>query len=128
MASETRSLCTKHTDFFFGVADTFLRPEFSNLTSSFRLYKRDVLWEVTKKVHSKGYVFQMKLMVLAKSMGYTVAEVSISFIDRVYGDSKLGGDEIVSVRCRSSEFMDESLKLVTSELELVKGGCFSCFS
>jgi len=28
---------------------------------------------------------------LAKSMGYTVAEVPISFVDRVYGESKLGG-------------------------------------
>jgi len=37
----------------------------------------------------------MELMVLAKSMGYTVAEVPITFVDRVYGESKLGGDEIV---------------------------------
>jgi len=28
-------------------------------------------------------------------MGYTVAEVPITFVDRVYGESKLGGDEIV---------------------------------
>lgn len=33
-------------------------------------------------------------MVLAKSMGYSVAEVPISFVDRVYGDSKLGPSEI----------------------------------
>jgi dolichol-phosphate mannosyltransferase len=85
----------KHTDFLFRFADTFLRPGVSDLTGSFRLYKKDVLQEVVTKVQSKGYVFQMELMVLAKSMGYTVAEVPISFVDRVYGDSKLGGDEIV---------------------------------
>ena len=28
-------------------------------------------------------------------MGCTVAEVPISFVDRLYGESKLGGDEIV---------------------------------
>jgi dolichol-phosphate mannosyltransferase len=53
-----------------------------------------VLQEVIAKVQSKGYVFQMELMVLAKSMGYSVAEVPISFVDRVYGDSKLGSSEI----------------------------------
>ncbi|KAE8449323.1 dolichol-P-mannose synthesis [Mollisiaceae sp. DMI_Dod_QoI] len=76
-------------------ADTMLRPGVSDLTGSFRLYKRDVLEKVIAKVQSKGYVFQMELMVLAKSMGYTVAEVPISFVDRMYGESKLGGDEIV---------------------------------
>jgi dolichol-phosphate mannosyltransferase len=54
-----------------------------------------MLQDVITKVQSKGYVFQMELIVLAKSMGYTVAEVPITFVDRVYGDSKLGGDEIV---------------------------------
>jgi len=76
------------------IADTFLRPGVSDLTGSFRLYKKDVLQNVITKVQSKGYVFQMELMVLAKSMGYTVGEVPITFVDRVYGDSKLGGDEI----------------------------------
>jgi dolichol-phosphate mannosyltransferase len=28
-------------------------------------------------------------------MGFTVAEVPISFVDRLYSESKLGGDEIV---------------------------------
>ena len=36
----------------------------------------------------------MELLGLAKSMGYTVAGVPISFVDGVCGDSKLGGDEI----------------------------------
>jgi len=86
-----RKLVSKGANIF---ADTFLRPGVSDLTGSFRLYKKDVLQEVITKVQSKGYVFQMELMVLAKSMGYSVAEVPISFVDRVYGDSKLGGDEI----------------------------------
>jgi len=34
-------------------------------------------------------------MVRAKGMGYRIAECPISFVDRVYGESKLGGDEIV---------------------------------
>ena len=54
-----------------------------------------MLQDVISKVQSKGYVFQMELIVLAKSMGYSIAEVPITFVDRVYGNSKLGGDEIV---------------------------------
>lgn len=53
-----------------------------------------MLQAVITKVQSKGYVFQMELIVLAKAMGYTIAEVPITFVDRLYGDSKLSGDEI----------------------------------
>jgi len=76
-------------------ADTVLRPGVSDLTGSFRLYKKQVLQKVIESTESKGYTFQMEMMVRAKAMGFTVAEVPISFVDRVYGESKLGGDEIV---------------------------------
>lgn len=76
-------------------ADTVLRPGVSDLTGSFRLYKRSVLEKVIASTESKGYTFQMELMVRAKAMGCSVAEVPITFVDRVYGESKLGGDEIV---------------------------------
>ncbi|OQO10802.1 Dolichol-phosphate mannosyltransferase subunit 1 [Cryoendolithus antarcticus] len=76
-------------------ADTLLRPGVSDLTGSFRLYKTAVLKEVISRTESKGYTFQMEMMVRAKGMGFKVAEVPISFVDRVYGESKLGGDEIV---------------------------------
>jgi len=76
-------------------ADTVLRPGVSDLTGSFRLYKKEVLQRVIGSTESKGYTFQMEMMVRAKAMGCSVAEVPISFVDRVYGESKLGGDEIV---------------------------------
>lgn len=44
---------------------------------------------------SKGYVFQMEMIVRAKCVGYKVAEVPITFVDRLYGESKLGAMEIV---------------------------------
>jgi len=87
-----RKLVSKGANIF---ADTLLQPGVSDLTGSFRLYKRDVLGKTMAKVQSKGYVFQMELICLAKAMGYTVAEVPITFVDRVYGESKLGGDEII---------------------------------
>lgn len=86
-----RKLISKGANIF---ADMLLRPGVSDLTGSFRLYKKDMLQDVISKVQSKGYVFQMELIVLAQAMGYTIAEVPISFVDRLYGDSKLSGDEI----------------------------------
>ncbi|KAK3679473.1 dolichol-P-mannose synthesis [Recurvomyces mirabilis] len=68
------------------VADTVLRPGVSDLTGSFRLYKRKVLEEVIGATESKGYSFQMEMMVRAKAKGFRVAEVPISFVDRVYGE------------------------------------------
>ena len=37
----------------------------------------------------------MEIIVRARSLGYTVGEVPITFVDRIYGESKLGGSEIV---------------------------------
>lgn len=31
----------------------------------------------------------------ARAFGYTIGEVPITFVDRIYGESKLGADEIV---------------------------------
>ena len=87
-----RKLVSRGANLF---ADTVLRPGVSDLTGSFRLYKRDVLEKVIRSTESKGYTFQMEMMVRAKAMGCKVEECPIHFVDRVYGESKLGGDEIV---------------------------------
>lgn len=76
------------------LTSVLLRPGVSDLTGSFRLYKRDVLEKLVEKNRSKGYAFQMEMMILARTMGYKIAEVPITFVDRVYGSSKMGGDEI----------------------------------
>ncbi|KAJ9504315.1 dolichol-P-mannose synthesis [Exophiala xenobiotica] len=77
------------------LADFLLNPGVSDLTGSFRLYKKEALVTVIEKTQSKGYTFQMELMVRAKAMGLKVEECPITFVDRVYGESKLGGEEIV---------------------------------
>ncbi|XP_062214113.1 dolichol-phosphate mannosyltransferase subunit 1-like isoform X2 [Phragmites australis] len=61
------------------LAQTLLQPGASDLTGSF----------------SKGYVFQMEMIVRATRKGYHIEEVPITFVDRVFGVSKLGGSEIV---------------------------------
>ncbi|EFB26671.1 hypothetical protein PANDA_000790, partial [Ailuropoda melanoleuca] len=78
------------------ITQILLRPGASDLTGSFRLYRKEVLQKLIEKCVSKGYVFQMEMIVRARQLNYTIGEVPISFVDRVYGESKLGGNEIVS--------------------------------
>ncbi|KAG8935925.1 dolichol-P-mannose synthesis [Tulasnella sp. 418] len=87
-----RKLISRGANIF---ADTVLSPGVSDLTGSFRLYRLPVLRHIISLAQSKGYVFQMEMMVRAQALGYTVGEVPITFVDRIYGDSKLGADEIV---------------------------------
>ena len=96
-------------------ADTVLRPGVSDLTGSYRLYKKAVLEKVIKSTESKGYAFQMEMMVRAKAMGFKVVEQPIEFVDRVFGDSKLGGDEIVNYAKVSSFVMIRRQMLMTSQ-------------
>lgn len=77
------------------VTQVLLRPGASDLTGSFRLYKKAALQRLVDACVSKGYVFQMEMIVRARELGYTIGEVPISFVDRVYGESKLGGNEIL---------------------------------
>ena len=62
----------------------------------YSLYKKSVLQHIITLTVSRGYVFQMEMMVRARALGYTVGEVPITFVDRIFGESKLGADEIVS--------------------------------
>ncbi|CAO3573495.1 unnamed protein product [Mortierella alpina] len=78
------------------LATVLLRPGVSDLTGSFRLYKKEVLAKLISSCISKGYVFQMEMMVRARQFNCTIGEVPITFVDRVFGDSKMGAMEIVS--------------------------------
>ncbi|GAO46592.1 hypothetical protein G7K_0819-t1 [Saitoella complicata NRRL Y-17804] len=72
-----------------------LAPGVSDVTGSFRLYKKEVLKKIISETKSKGYVFQMEMMVRARANKFTIGEVPIAFVDRLYGESKLGSDEII---------------------------------
>ncbi|XP_064476384.1 dolichol-phosphate mannosyltransferase subunit 1-like [Ornithodoros turicata] len=87
-----RKLISRGANF---LTQLLLRPGASDLTGSFRLYKKDVLAKLVDACTSKGYVFQMEMIVRARYFGYTVGEVPITFVDRFYGESKMGGNEIV---------------------------------
>lgn len=88
----TRKLVSRGANLLATVA---LDPQVSDLTGAFRLYKKNVLANLVSHCVTKGYTFQMEMMYRAKQLGYKVAEVPITFVDRVYGESKLGGNEIV---------------------------------
>ncbi|XP_030242515.1 probable dolichol-phosphate mannosyltransferase [Drosophila navojoa] len=77
------------------LSQVLLRPNASDLTGSFRLYKKPVLEKCISSCVSKGYVFQMEMLVRARQHNFTIAEVPITFVDRIYGTSKLGGTEII---------------------------------
>ncbi|EGT40038.1 CBN-DPM-1 protein [Caenorhabditis brenneri] len=77
------------------LAQFLLNPGVSDLTGSFRLYKKEILAKLIAESVSKGYVFQMEMMFRAKKAGYRIGEVPISFVDRFFGESKLGSQEIV---------------------------------
>ncbi|GLH04137.1 hypothetical protein R5R35_003372 [Gryllus longicercus] len=86
-----RKLVSRGANF---LTQLLLRPGASDLTGSFRLYKKDVLEKLVESCVSKGYVFQMEMIIRARQFGYSIGEVPITFVDRVYGESKLGGSEI----------------------------------
>jgi len=78
------------------LAKLALWPNVSDVTGSFRLYKIHVLQNLVEQTISRAYVFQMEIIVRARKSGYKIGEVPITFVDRIYGESKLGGDEILS--------------------------------
>ncbi|KAJ3440951.1 dolichol-phosphate mannosyltransferase subunit 1 [Anaeramoeba flamelloides] len=76
------------------IATTLLNPKVSDLTGSYRLYKKEVLENIVQKVISKGYVFQMEIIARARKEGYTISEVGIEFVDRLFGESCFNTSEI----------------------------------
>jgi dolichol-phosphate mannosyltransferase len=65
------------------LASFLLNPGPSDLTGSFRLYKREAIEKILPKVRAKGYAFQMEILVVAKAHGLKFAEVPITFVDRL---------------------------------------------
>lgn len=77
------------------LAQLLLRPGVSDLTGSFRMYTAESFHKIMEQMEAKGFVFQMEIIVRAKKMGLDVREVPITFVDRLFGQSKMGADEII---------------------------------
>jgi dolichol-phosphate mannosyltransferase len=72
------------------LAATLLNSVASDLTGSFRIYRKDVISKIMPLVKSRGNVFQMKIFTRAQYLGNEIEEVPITFPDRIFGESKLG--------------------------------------
>lgn len=59
-------------------------------TAGFKCYRSDVLGKINLDgVTFKGYAFQICMKYAAKKHGFKITEVPITFIDRVFGESKM---------------------------------------
>jgi dolichol-phosphate mannosyltransferase len=96
------------------LAQTLLSPPATDLTGSFRLYKKEVIDKLMARVQSKGYVFQMEIIVRARELNFTIGEVPIGFVDRLYGESKLGATEIVQYLQGLLKYVDHHLASATN--------------
>jgi dolichol-phosphate mannosyltransferase len=66
---------------FIGIADT---------TAGFKCYRRNVLQKIKfENIHFKGYAFQICMKYAARKHGFKIKEVPITFVDRLYGTSKM---------------------------------------
>jgi len=59
-------------------------------TAGFVCYTRKVLETIDlDKIQFIGYAFQIEMKYTVKKLGFTVKEVPITFVDRLYGESKM---------------------------------------
>ena len=59
-------------------------------TAGFVCYKKEVLENIDlSKIRFVGYAFQIEMKFAARTLGYSIKEVPITFIDRVAGASKM---------------------------------------
>ncbi len=67
----------------------------SDITSGFRLYKKEVIDKTNfDDIKSKGYAFQLEILGKAKSNGFKIGSIPITFVNRKEGVSKLSRKEI----------------------------------
>ena len=57
------------------LAQVALRPGVSDLTGSFRLYRKEALADCVSLTRSKGFIFQMEIIVRAREIGFSIGEV-----------------------------------------------------
>ena len=70
-----------------------LRLPFRDITGGFRVFSAAALREIdTASVDSRGYCFQIEMLMRANDAGLSIVEVPITFVERVYGESKMSGN------------------------------------
>jgi len=73
-----------------GYARFALRLDLRDITSGYRAFHREVLENIDlNSIHSQGYCFQIEVALRAHRTGYSIAQVPITFVERVGGVSKM---------------------------------------
>jgi dolichol-phosphate mannosyltransferase len=76
-------------------ARTVLRLRTQDCTGGFRCYSlRAVQFLVTRPLRSSGYSALIELLTRCERAGFTIAEIPITFVDRLRGKSKISRQEI----------------------------------
>jgi len=71
-------------------ARTILRSPLHDMTTGFRMWRRDALSNLPlDRIRSSGYIFLVEMAYVAYLMGYKIHETPIHFADRRWGKSKM---------------------------------------
>ena len=71
-------------------ARTILRSPLHDMTTGFRMWRRDALSNMPlDRIRSSGYIFLVEMAYVAYLMGYKIHETPIHFADRRWGKSKM---------------------------------------
>lgn len=74
-------------------ARILLSLPFRDITGGFRVFSAQAIREIdTAAVDSRGYCFQIEMLMRAHDAGLSIAEVPITFVERVFGESKMSGN------------------------------------
>lgn len=75
----------------------------ADATAGFRVYRREILERIDlTNIASTGYYFQVEMTRQAALVGGTVAEVPISFVERVRGESKMSRAIVAEAMARTT--------------------------
>lgn len=71
-------------------ARSILRLPFHDVTTGYRLWKRETLLQIPfEKIQSSGYVFLVEMVYLTHCLEFKIGEAPIYFADRRFGKSKM---------------------------------------
>ena len=91
-------LLRRLNSFFGNMAARYIAGiyQIQDCTAGFRAIRTSLLCRIDfKRLRVQGYAFQVALLHAAVSAGARIKEIPVSFIDRKYGDSKLGLSDII---------------------------------
>jgi dolichol-phosphate mannosyltransferase len=89
-----------HRVMLSGFANRYIRSvtglRVRDCTSGYRCWRREVLASLPiDRVASEGYAFLVEILFVTAEHGYRIAEVTITFVERQQGTSKLSGAVLV---------------------------------